>query len=77
MESSSKPSKVTARCRVQVTIELDAGSSWGDTTTTQQVFDQAGRETVQGLRNLFNKADRSMEIIGNPKVLMVISERGY
>ena len=66
-----------ATARVQVTVEIDCPSNWGNTTTCQQVFDQAGEEAINGLKNILDNANKEARrvqymIVGEPKVLAVI-----
>lgn len=62
----------TCRARVQVTLEIDAGSAWGGDCALQQVYDQAGREVIQRLHNALRPTE--VRIIGEPKVTTVITE---
>lgn len=73
---ASKPvKKSVAIARVQVTLELDAGSSWGNDCTVQQIYDQAGRESINNLEQILLKAGVRVHIVGEPKVVAVMTER--
>jgi hypothetical protein len=48
---------LSARARVQMTIEIDAGSNWGNDCTAEQLYSQAGRESLNHVRNIFQKAE--------------------
>ncbi len=61
--------KVTAR--VQMTIDIDAGSSWDVLCPCGQVFDQARKEAELKVRNLLCKTD--LRIIGPVKCNTVFS----
>lgn len=60
---------------VQLTIEVDASSSWSKDVTADQVFRQAGEETVNAVERIFHERDNvkyRMKIIGKPIVTMVM-----
>lgn len=61
-----------ATAKVQVTLEIDAGSSWGPECTVSQVRDQAGRESLQRLTAVLAAAKTRVKIIGEPKVIAVM-----
>jgi len=63
---------VLATAKVLVTLEVDAGSHWGGDCATQQVFDQAGRETIQRVMNELRKLGPRVRVVGDPKVTMVV-----
>lgn len=65
-------SQTTCTARVQVTVEIDAGSTWGEDCPMKQVYDQAGRESVMRLRNILAGNAR---VIGEPKVVAIMSEK--
>jgi len=81
--------KLSARARVQVTVELLLSDTWGDDCTTAQVMKQA-RDGVEqmlmrglaivtpGLRGAMTLPDGSSKtpatIVGEPKVTMVLVE---
>lgn len=62
----------SATARVQVTIEVDAGSSWGPDCTVAQVRDQAGAEAVARIVNIISDAKVKATVIGAPKVVAVM-----
>jgi hypothetical protein len=67
----------SATARVQITIELPAGSTWGNDCTVDQIYKQAGEETVQALRNILSaKWGNNAKIIDH-KVTAVFAQRGY
>lgn len=65
-------STFSATAKVQITIEVDAGSSWGPDCTVSQVHNQAGREAVQRLMNTLAAAKTRCRVIGEPKVITVM-----
>jgi hypothetical protein len=65
-------STFNAIARVQITLEIDAGSSWGPDCTVSQVHSQASRESVQRLKNILAAAKTRATIIGEPKVITVM-----
>jgi hypothetical protein len=54
-----------ARAKVTLTVEIEVGSTWGDDCSLSQVYDQAARETIQAVKNIFQ---RRVTIIGEPTV---------
>ena len=64
--------KFSATAKIQMTVEMPAGSSWGKHCTLDQINDQAGRETITKLKALLaGKAT----IVGEPTVLIVTAQR--
>lgn len=62
----------SATARVQVTIEIDAGSSWGPDCTVAQIQQQAGEEATRRLVDLVAAARVKANIVGTPKVTTII-----
>lgn len=62
----------SATARVQVVIEIDAGTSWGPACTVEQVRDQAGREAVARLVRIIADSEANATVIGAPKVIAVM-----
>lgn len=62
----------TATARVQITIEIDAGSSWGPDCTVAQVRKQAGDESVARIMNILRDSKIRVRLIGEPNVLAVM-----
>jgi hypothetical protein len=62
----------SASARVQITVEVDAGSSWGPDCTVAQVRDQAGTEAVRRIINTLAQGKMLATVIGAPKVLAVM-----
>jgi hypothetical protein len=67
--------KITASARLQVTLDLPAGSTWGSDCSIDQIFRQAGEETVQGLRNLLSQHYGPSARVIDSKVTAVFAER--
>lgn len=65
-------STFSATAKVQVTLEIDAGSSWGKDCTVAQVMDQASRESLQRLTATLQAAKTRVRIVGEPKVIAVL-----
>jgi hypothetical protein len=63
--------KTTTYARVQVTVEITAGGTWGQDCTLDQVFRQATEEAIGKIRRELERVD----IIGEPKVLAITTER--
>lgn len=69
---------IKAKAKVRVLIEIDCPSWWSDSTGVDQVFRQAGHESVEGLKNALAagaaRRDISFRIIGEPTVEAVLTE---
>lgn len=65
-------STFSATALVRVTIEVDAGSSWGPDCTVGQIRDQAGREAVARIQNALAAAKTPCAIVGRPAVVSVM-----
>jgi hypothetical protein len=65
-------STFSATAKIQVTVEVDAGSSWGPDCTVAQVRDQAGRESLLRLKNILSQSKTDIRIVGEPKVIAVM-----
>lgn len=68
-------SKIQARARVQILIEVDAGQPWGDDCAIGQLYKQATESGLQVLRNAIKGAGDPIRVIGEPKVISIITER--
>lgn len=62
------------RATVEVTLEIDVQSTWGNDCKLDQVYDQAAREAI-GFLNSFNKDNQHQRwrIIGKPLVTAITS----
>jgi hypothetical protein len=69
-------SEIHAKARVQITLEVDAGSPWVDDCSIGQLYKQAADD---GLRNLNNAlkpgAASGMQVVGEPKVICIVTEK--
>lgn len=65
--------KIRATARVQVTVEVDA-SAWGDDCTIGQLYKQAAEDAKAKLYNTLTQAKCPHRIIGEPKVIGVLTE---
>lgn len=66
--------KVQASARVQVTIEVEA-SLWGGDCSIDQLYKQAGESAIGAIRNACQKSNQRFTLIGEPKVIGVITEQ--
>ena len=57
---------MTTTARVQVTIDVQASSSWSDQTTVKQIRDQAVAGVMGMLSQIEQKYD--LKVIGEPRV---------
>lgn len=63
------------KARVQITVELDAGAPWGEETSIGQMYKQAKESALNNLLNALKPgAHRILSIVGEPKVVGVITE---
>lgn len=61
--------QTSTTAKVQVTIEVTVGSSWGEDCTNKQVFDQAIREALGAVKTMVAvRRPRDMRIVGEPTV---------
>lgn len=63
----------TATARVQITIEVDSGSSWGPDCTVEQVLKQAGEESLARITSILRDCKIRATVIGKPKVIAVMA----
>ena len=65
----------SATARVQVTVEIVAGT-WGNDCSLEQVYKQAGEDACNKLTRALNPKDSAPigRIVGTPKVLAVLVE---
>lgn len=64
---------VHCKAVVTITIEVDSPTSWVDTAPLNQIFHQAGTETLQRVRRVVVD-ELNARIIGDPTVVAVMSE---
>ena len=67
---------VTASARVQVTVEVEA-SSWGGDCSIDQLYRQAGEDGKNRVIKALSVGNCQCKIIGEPKVIGVLTERQY
>ena len=67
-------SRVQSTATVLVTVEVTHSGPWGADCTVEQVFSQAGKESVQRVCSLLTES--GMRVVGEPKVTAVLAERG-
>lgn len=66
---------MAATARVRLTIEIDAGSTWGDDCTARQIYDQASKEARHAIDDMIlgsNKIGTRCKIVGKPEVDMIV-----
>jgi hypothetical protein len=66
-------SRVTAKAKIQVTVEVTAGI-WGPDCNVEQLLRQASKEGIEQVQRAMSKADQTYQIIGEPKVLGILTE---
>jgi hypothetical protein len=64
--------EVTAKAKVQITVEVDA-SLWGLETPIEQVFEQASRSALGDVNKIAQK--EGWRIIGEPKVIDILCSK--
>lgn len=62
----------TCSARVQITIDVDAGSTWGKDCQLDQVYRQAAQESVARIRDVLQKSNVRVTVVGEPKVTAVL-----
>ena len=65
--------KITARARIQITIEMDLGQPWSAGTTVGEVYRRAGAEACEKMRCVIQKIPEETVIIGQPKIIGVFT----
>ena len=69
-------SKIQAKARVQLTVEVDGGSPWGEECPIGQLYKQAAESARTNLLNALKPGEHGrVTIIGEPKVVGIITER--
>jgi hypothetical protein len=66
--------QISARARVQITIEVDAGV-WGEDCAISQLHKQAAESGLANVQNALAKSQVQHAIIGEPRVVGVLTER--
>ncbi len=68
--------QIHAKARVQILVEVDAGSPWGDDCSIGQLYKQAAESGKNNLINSLKPGEHGrVIIIGDPKVIGIITER--
>lgn len=67
-------SKITAMAKVHVTIEIQT-SVWGEDCSIGQLYKQASEDALNKLHNAFTAERPILKIVGEPKVIGVITEK--
>lgn len=62
------PRKTSCRARVQITVEVDAGSAWGSDASADQIFNTAREESVA---RVLQKLEGACNIVGTPVVTII------
>ena len=65
--------KVEARARVQVTVELTT-ELWGEDCSIGQLYKQAAEDGISQIRKLIIESKCRVQVIGEPKVIAVLTE---
>lgn len=69
-------SNITAKARVQITVEVDAGAPWGEDCPIGQLFKQAKDAARENLLNSLKPGMQGiLSIVGEPKVIGIITEK--
>jgi len=67
---------ITAKARVQIIVEVDAGAPWGDDCSVGQMYKQAAESGCNKLLAALKPGMHGIvTIIGEPKVIGVITEK--
>lgn len=65
--------RITAKAKVQITVEVEA-SAWGGDCPISQLYKQAGDSGIEQLRSLLRGS--SVKIIGEPKIIGILTADG-
>lgn len=69
-------SNISAKARVQITVEVDGGAPWSDDCTVGQMYEQAKESARTNLLNALKPgAHGIVAIVGEMKVVGVITEK--
>ena len=72
---SAQEPKVQAKAKVQFVVEVDAGAPWGPDCAIGQLYKQAAESARNTLfNNLKQGAGNHLRIVGEPKILGIITE---
>lgn len=66
--------KVQAKAQVQVTLNISLSQPWNGEDQIQSVYKRAGDEALEKLRSKLNSMEERVSIVGNPKVIGIITE---
>lgn len=66
--------KIQAKARIQVIIEVEA-AAWGGDCSIEQLYRQAGESAIGKIRTVCQLSQQKFTIIGEPKVIGVITEQ--
>lgn len=66
--------KMHAKARIQITVEIEAASPWGEECSIGQLHTQAANEAKAFLMGKLATVIPGARIIGEPKVIAVIME---
>ena len=67
--------QTTAKARVQVTLEVEAGSGWGEECTIGQLYKQAEESAMIAVNNAIGKSGINARVIGDAKVIGILTEK--
>jgi len=69
-------SKIQAKARVQLTIEVDVGAPWGEDCTIGQVYKQAAEAAHADIIHILKLSGQGrILMLGEPKVVGIITEK--
>ena len=69
------PIKITAKAKVQLTVEVPTGDLWGGECAVDQVYTQAAASAKAKLRAVLSRpGSGDIEIVGEPKIIGIITE---
>jgi len=66
--------QVVAKARVQLIVEVDGGQPWGGDCQIGQLYQQAAESARTTLINALKPGVKGITIIGEPKVVGIITE---
>lgn len=63
---------ISVRMRAQVTVEIELGN-WTDSESFASLSAACKREAIGQIRHVFTKADRPLQIVGEPRLLTILA----
>jgi len=63
---------ISVRMRAQITVEIDLGN-WTDNESFASLSASCKREAIGHIRHVFDKANKPVQIVGEPRLLTMLA----